>query len=213
MTASISDLDVMARTSVARSSSTRALVATLLCASAIGLIAVFVAAGNHGPQFDAMLAAQLTGGLWLAAILVLAPELKREHGIALAATLLYAIAFALPAVVNGPSRPIDGYVAFFAGWLVVPVAWLANPLVVAALFAYRTEHHNAAIALAAIAFVLALTTLGMPWNGAQPGPGFWFWTLAPICLAIAAIVREIARGSATDAIEGDGRLAEAQRLI
>jgi hypothetical protein len=195
MTMSTANLDATVPSSLERPSDIRGALAILLCAAALGVIAITAVAGNSAPRFDTLPVAALAGGLWLAAILVVAPEVRAEHGVALAGTLLYAVAFTLPAMVTGSTESVPGYLAFFLGWLVVPVAWVANPVFVAALSCYRRERLGAAACLGVLAFAAALTTLAMPWHSSTPGAGFWFWAAAPAILVIAALVRSMARES------------------
>jgi hypothetical protein len=87
--------------------------------------------------------------------------------------------------------------AFYAGWAVVPLAWLANPAIVISLMFERSGRPTPAGVWALLGFGLALTTLGMAWNGSAPGAGFWLWAAAPGLLALGCIVESARRDWAT----------------
>jgi hypothetical protein len=126
--------------------------------------------------------------LWVAGVLALTPFDRAEALVALAA-LLYAAAFLLPAATVTNDKGVDGVVwgfqAFDYGFLVVPTAWLANPLLVIALHLRRGPRRRFALAVSAIGFSLALTAVLLLTTDIHVSIGFVAWAAAPAILAIA----------------------------
>ena len=133
-------------------------------------------------------AVYLCAGLWVLATFILAPVNPTGRSqLGLLAVVVYGLAFLLPAAaLNGSSHePVMGYLAYAAGPLVVPLAWLANPLFLLGLVAYRQRNHGAAIALSAIGVLLALSVL-ITLRDITPSIGFVAWAGAMGILTLGA---------------------------
>ncbi len=148
------------------------------------VVSIGLAVGGHDNS-TTQVVSLLAPALWVLGTVSLVVGGRAARSVpALLAVACYAAAFAFPAVISHGSS-IGGHIAFFAGWCVVPLAWLANPAIVVALMLEARGHAAGAATLASIALLLALTTLGMRWNDSSPGPGFWLWAAAPGLLALA----------------------------
>lgn len=155
--------------------------AVLACVGSVVVIALAAGGGDHGTT---QVSSILAPALWVIGTVSLVLGGRAARNVpGLLAVACYAVAFLFPAVASHGSS-IGGHIAFFVGWCVVPLAWLANPAVVVALMLEARGHAAAAAMLATIGLALALTTLGMRWNGSSPGPGFWLWAAAPGLLAL-----------------------------
>lgn len=164
--------------------------AVLACGGSVVVIAL--SAGGHD-QATTQAGSIIAPALWVIGTVGLAVGGRAARNVpALLAVACYAVAFIFPAVVSSGSS-IGGHIAFFAGWVVVPVAWLANPAVVGALMLEARGHAAGAATLAAIGMLLALTTLAMRWNATSPGPGFWLWAAAPGLLAFGCALEALAQ--------------------
>ena len=186
---------VINETRVQRSdSSFNNVMALLACGASVAIIALAVASDRSGSHEVTSI---LAPGLWVLGILAVAPlgQVARNP-LALVAVGCYVAAFFFPAL-DSRSFDVSGSMAFYAGWAVVPLAWLANPAIVIALMLERSGRPGAAGTLAAIGVVLALTTLGLPWNGSSPGPGFWMWTIAPGLLTLGCTLESGMRDAAS----------------
>lgn len=166
-----------------------AVLALLSCGASVAIIAIDVTTGGHPSQEVTSIVAST---LWVLGVLILTPVGQVDRNpLAVVAVVSYGAAFAFPAVAQGFTVP--GYIAFYAGWAVVPLAWLANPAIVISLMLERAGSPTPAGIMALLGFGLALTTLGMAWNGSTPGAGFWLWAAAPGLLALGCIVESAMR--------------------
>jgi hypothetical protein len=165
-----------------------AVLALLACSASVAIIALDVTtSGSRSHDITAVIAA----ALWVLGVLIVMPVGQVEKNpLAIVAVVSYAAAFAFPAVTG---FTVAGHMAFYAGWAVVPVAWLANPAMVISLIFERSGRPNPAGAIALLGFGLALTTLGMRWNDSAPGAGFWLWAAAPGLLALGCVVESVRR--------------------
>lgn len=184
-------------------SGARLLLACLL--GALSIAAIAAAAFGATSSHDAgRLLINLAPAAWVLAAVVLAPGLRSVNAVTLVAVATYAVAFLLPAISRGDDS-YQGTAAFFIGWAVVPLAWVANPLFLLALALWRRGSTDGAGLAGALACILALTVIGMPnWNGWGPAAGFWLWAAAPGLVALASIV--VPRHG-TEAIERPDMLA------
>jgi hypothetical protein len=169
-----------------------AVLALLACGASVAIIALDVTtSGTRSHDVTSILAA----ALWLLGVLLLTPVGQVERNpLGIVAVVSYAAAFAFPAVTG---FTVAGHMAFYAGWAVVPVAWAANPAIVISLMFERSGRPTPAGVWALLGFGLALTTLGIAWNGSAPGAGFWLWAAAPGLLALGCIVESARRDWAT----------------
>lgn len=168
-------------------SGARISLALLLVALSVAAIAA-AALGAGSSQDERWLILYVAPGAWVLAAFVLAPAVTSVNSVTLVAVATYAVAFLLPAISRGDQSYLGG-AAFFVGWALVPLAWVANPLFLLSLALWRHGSTTGAGVAGGAACVLALTALAMPnWNGWGPGVGFWLWAAAPGLVALAGIV-------------------------
>lgn len=169
----------------------RGLIATVPAVGSIVLLGLLMVDGLM-PEGLSSLAVYLCAGLWVLAAFILAPvDETGARQIGLLAAGVYGIAFLLPAATIGSSLgdPVMGYVAYVGGATVVPLAWLANPLFLFGLVAYRQRNFGAVIALALLAILMALTVY-VTLDDVSPGIGFVVWVAAQGFLILGAAVHK-----------------------
>lgn len=109
----------------------------------------------------------------------------------------------------GPTTFIIGFVCLAFGWS--HLAWYANPLLFAGILAYLLKRDWVAALLAAAAFAVGLTTLGieeMPRNegGAKEAVvgyqiGFYLWLTSMVLFGVACLTQAVSKRGEAHLIE------------
>lgn len=175
--------------------SRRGRLAAVLAVLAVGLVFLLLATSGSNDSSGAnaalgSLVAIVAAGCWVAAIIVISPlDRARDDPVAAIAAAIHGVAFLLPAASGAgqsAGEPVIGYAAFALGWVVVPLAWLANPAFLLAFALYRLHSLNLAAILCAVAAVMAVSApLTLP--TITVGPGFLLWAASPAVLVAAAL--------------------------